>query len=127
MYYHHCNYHFLLINVKYLLLLLAKALQPILLHILSPVSACEVRERKISIPVIIQFIHSVKYSQYCTFYDESYMYVFNILFIHLKQGDSRKVSRPLGRNPIRWSKVVHVFKVLRTDGSKSLLTPVGDL
>ena len=44
-----------------------------------------------------------------------------------KQGDSRNVSRPLGRNPIRWSKVKLVFEALQTDGGKSLLTPVGDL
>ena len=44
----------------------------------------------------------------------------------VKQGDSRNVSRPLGRNPIRWSKVKLVFEALQMAG-KSLLTPVGDL
>ena len=45
----------------------------------------------------------------------------------IKQGDSRNVSRPLGRIPTRWSKVKLVFKALQIDGGKSLLTPVGDL
>ena len=41
--------------------------------------------------------------------------------------DSHNVSRPLGRNPTRWSKVKLVFKAIQTEGGKSLLTPVGDL
>ena len=49
------------------------------------------------------------------------------LSCHYSTGDSRNVSCPLGRNPIRWSKVKLVFEALQTDGGKSLLTPVGHL